>query len=204
MVEPLPNPAEPEPNRLRQEVRSQKPEARMLANPSTDLEVRFSAKGLRTSANTGCASATRKCPARKMQNPNIEVLIAGVGIPQSVWIGGVEAGLFLLNACPAVPRGSVLLLPRTPWPATAALLTDSTDAFPSPTSSLTDFPATAAFACPAGTVSAPIRRTMLSNTRRARRLSPGSSRQCRPGSRWAAGATFPKKPSYTVSVILKG
>lgn len=49
--------------------------------------------------------------------------------------------VFLLNACPAVPKGSVLRLPRTSWSGTAALLTISTYTFPSPTSSLTDFAA---------------------------------------------------------------
>ena len=44
----------------------------------------------------------------------------------------------------------MLLLPRTPWPATAALSPDSTDTVPSPTSSLTEFPATTAFGYPAG------------------------------------------------------
>ena len=48
----------------------------MLASPSTDLEVRPSAKGLRSSMNTGSASTTREFPARKMQNLIIEVLKA--------------------------------------------------------------------------------------------------------------------------------
>ena len=37
-------------------------------------------------------------------------------------------------------------LPRTLWPTTAAFLADSTDTFPAPVSSLTDFLATATFA----------------------------------------------------------
>jgi len=66
-----------------------------------------------------------------------------MSIPQSVCLGVVETHLILLNACPAVPERVVLLIPRTPWPETAALSPDSTDTFPSPTCSLIDFPVTA-------------------------------------------------------------
>jgi hypothetical protein len=46
---------------------------------------------------------------------------------------------------------------------------------PSPTSSLTDFPATAVFTYPAGTASAAIRRTILPKSRRVRWLSANTS-----------------------------
>jgi len=56
-------------------------------------------------------------------------------------------------------------------------LTDSIDTLRSPTSSLTDFPATAAFAYPAGTGSAAIRRTIAPKSRRVKQLSASNSQQ---------------------------
>jgi hypothetical protein len=100
-------------------------------------------------------------------------LATGISIPQSVCLGAVTH-LFLLNACPAVPRGLSCFSrgprgqqPRPPSP-------DSAGTVPSPAASLIDFPATVTLAYSTGTGSAALPRTIAPIACLVRSSNPNS------------------------------